>query len=88
MEETKKEKQAPSPAETKPLLGPGSALLEALNQMGKSPSPKSSAAVHIEQITVNITLPALKVSTPKKRIEYGNLDTRRDRRRSLYRLGY
>lgn len=61
MEETKKEQQAPSPAETKPLWGPGSALLEALNQMGKSPSPKSSPAVHIEQITININLPELKI---------------------------
>lgn len=61
MEETKKEKQAPSPAETKQLFGPGAAFLEVLDQMSKSPSPKSSPAVHIEQITININLPELKI---------------------------
>ena len=66
MEETKKEQQAPSPSETKPLWGPGSALMEMLKEMNDLPSPPASPTVYINQITVNITLPELKVSTPKK----------------------
>jgi hypothetical protein len=37
-----------------------------LQEMNNLPSPPASPTVYINQITVNITLPELKVSTPKK----------------------
>lgn len=58
--------QAPSQAQIKPQFAPGSALVEMLQKMNDLPSPPASPTVYINQITVNITLPELKVSTPKK----------------------
>jgi hypothetical protein len=58
--------QTPSQAQIKPQFGIDSALLEMLQKMNDLPSPPASPTVYINQITVNITLPELKVSTPKK----------------------
>lgn len=59
MEDPKKE-------QIKPQFAPGSDLLSMLQEMNNLPSPPASPTVYINQITVNITLPELKVSTPKK----------------------
>lgn len=65
MEDPKKT-QAPSQEQIKPQFAPGSALVEILQKMNNLPSPPASPTVYINQITVNITLPELKVSTPRK----------------------
>lgn len=64
--EDRKNTQAPSQDQIKPQFAPGSALVEMLQKMNDLPSPPASPTVYINQITVNITLPELKVSTPKK----------------------
>ena len=47
--------------QTNPFLKQDSALMKMLEEMNKLPSPPAPPAVYVNQITVNINLPELKI---------------------------